>query len=177
MSNEIDAMSPEMPPEIPRAMPPEMTTQEAMSLTGFEQINGILEGRFAPPSIGTLMKYKMHAVAEGRVVFRSTPDDTVLNPMGSVHGGWYGTLLDSAMACAVATRVPKGFFSTTLEYKVNIIRPIAVGTSVDAIGETDHIGRSTGVATGKIVGVEDGRLYATASTTCIVIKLEPTNPE
>ena len=161
MSNEIDAM------------PPAMTTQEALSLTGFEQINGILTGRFAPPSIGTLMKYKMYAVAEGRVVFRSTPDGTVLNPMGSVHGGWYGTILDSAMACAVTTRVPKGCIATTLEYKLNIIRPIPVGMMVEAIGETDHVGRSTGVAQGKIVGVENGRLYATASTTCMVIKLEP----
>lgn len=161
MSNEIDAM------------PPAMTTQEALSLTGFEQINGILTGRFAPPSIGTLMKYKMHAVTEGRVVFRSTPDSTVLNPMGSVHGGWYGTVLDSAMACAVTTRVPKGCIATTLEYKLNIIRPIPVGMMVEAIGETDHVGRSTGVAQGKIVGVENGRLYATASTTCMVIKLEP----
>jgi len=157
--------------------PPALTTQEAYSLTGYEQINGILTGRFAPPPIGVGMKYKMHAVSEGRVVFRGTPDASVLNPMGSVHGGWYGTLLDSAMACAVATRVPKGFFSTTLEYKVNIIRPIAVGTSVEAIGETDHIGRSTGVATGKIIGVEDGRLYATGSTTCIVIKLEQPKAE
>ena len=161
MSKDVDAAA------------PFMTAQEALTLTGYEQIKGILTGRFAPPPIGVLMKYKMHAVYEGRVVFRGTPDASALNPMGSVHGGWYGTLLDSAMACAVSTRVPKGFFATTLEYKVNIIRPIAVGTSVEAIGETDHIGRTTGVATGKIIGVEDGRLYATGSTTCIVIKLEP----
>ena len=115
----------------------------------------------------------MHAVTEGRVVFRSTPDGTVLNPMGSVHGGWYGTVLDSAMACAVTTRVPKGCIATTLEYKLNILRPIPVGMTVEAIGETDHVGRSIGVAQGKIIGLENGRLYATASTTCMVIKLEP----
>ncbi len=161
MSKDVDAAA------------PFMTAQEALTLTGYEQIKGILTGRFAPPPIGVLMKYKMHAVYEGRVVFRGTPDASALNPMGSVHGGWYGTLLDSAMACAVSTRVPKGFLLTTLEYKVNIIRPIAVGTSVEAIGKTDHIGRTIGVATGKIIGVEDGRLYATGSTTCIVIKLEP----
>ena len=112
-------------------------------------------------------------VGDGSAVFEGTPGEAHLNPMGSVHGGWYGTVLDSAMACAVTTRVPKGCIATTLEYKLNIIRPIPVGMMVEAIGETDHVGRSTGVAQGKIVGVENGRLYATASTTCMVIKLEP----
>ena len=88
-----------------------------------------------------------------------------MNPSGSVHGGWYGTLLDSAMACAIMTRVPQGSVYTTLEYKVNIIRPIPLGLMVDCIGTVEHAGRSTGVATGKVVGVEDGKLSATGSTT------------
>jgi len=88
-----------------------------------------------------------------------------------VHGGWYGTLLDSAMACAVMTRVPRGSVYTTLEYKINILRAIPLGTQIDCIGTTDHVGRSTGVAQGKIIGVEDGKLYATGSTTCILMKL------
>ena len=91
--------------------------------------------------------------------------------MGTVHGGWYGTLLDSAMACAVSTGVAAGFTSSTLEFKINIIRPIPLNMEVDVVGETNHTGRLTGVASGRIVGVDDQKLYATGSTTCIVMKV------
>ncbi|WP_158971053.1 PaaI family thioesterase [Chachezhania sediminis] len=143
--------------------------EDILSRTGMEFIQDILSGELAPPPIAHLMNYAMHEVEPGRVVFRGTPKLEVCNPIGSVHGGWYGTLLDSAMACAVQTMLPKGSGYTTLEYKVNIIRSIPLGLVVDCIGWTDHVGRSTGVAHGEIRGVEDGRLYATGSTTCIVM--------
>ena len=73
------------------------------------------------------------------------------------------------MACAVMTKVPKGSVYTTLEYKVNITRPIPLGTGIEALGRVQHAGRSTGVAMGEIRGVADGRLYATGSTTCIIM--------
>ena len=75
------------------------------------------------------------------------------------------------MACAVSTKVDIGFFSSTLEFKINIIRPIPLDMEVDFIGETDHVGRSTGVATGRIVGVDNQKIYATGSATCIVMKV------
>jgi uncharacterized protein (TIGR00369 family) len=75
------------------------------------------------------------------------------------------------MACAVMTKLPKGSVYTTLEYKVNLIRAVPLGTLVDCIGETDHVGRSTGVASGRLVGVETGTLYATGSTTCLVMPM------
>lgn len=146
-----------------------MPLEQALSISGYEFMRGILEGRYPAPPIARLMNYALHSVEDGLVTFRGTPEFDMCNPMGSVHGGWYGTLLDSAMACAVMTKVPKGSYYTTLEYKVNIIRSIPTGTEIEAIGETDHAGRSTGVAHGKIVGVKDGRLYATASTTCIIM--------
>ena len=139
-------------------------------MSGLDFMTGILEERLPGPPIGQTMGYRLHEVSEGRVVFRGTPEFEVTNPMGTVHGGWYGTLLDSAMACAVMTAVPKGSFYTTLEYKINIIRPIPLGTEVDCFGEVDHAGRSTGVAKGEIRGVADGKLYATGSTTCIIMK-------
>ena len=71
----------------------------------------------------------------------------------------------------VSTKVPVGFTSSTLEFKINIIRSIPLGMEVDAIGETDHAGRSTGVANGRIVGINDQKLYATGSTTCIVMEI------
>ena len=144
---------------------------EALKLSGLEYMQSILDGTNPGPPIGATMGYTLHSVSEGHCVFRGTPEFSVTNPMGTVHGGWYGTLLDSAMACAVMTRVARGSVYTTLEYKINILRSIPLGMTVDCIGTTDHVGRSTGVAHGEIRGVEDGKLYATGSTTCIVMKI------
>lgn len=146
---------------------------QVSAMTGLEFMTGILEGRLPAPPISRGMGYALDAVEDGRVVFRGTPEFDVTNPMGTVHGGWYGTLLDSAMACAVMTRVPRGSVYTTLEYKVNILRTIPLGTEILCEGVTDHVGRSTGVAHGEIRGTADGKLYATGSTTCIVMKWTP----
>ncbi len=148
-----------------------LSPSEALSLSGLEFMQSILDGTNPGPPIGATMGYALHAIKEGHATFRGAPGFAMTNPMGTVHGGWYGTLLDSAMACAVMTLVPRGSIYTTLEYKVNILRAIPLDTMIDAIGTTDHVGRSTGVARGEIRGVEDGRLYATGSTTCIVMKI------
>ncbi|WP_299691182.1 PaaI family thioesterase [uncultured Tateyamaria sp.] len=152
------------------------TPQELLSMSGLEFMQGILDGTVPGPPIGNTLGYTLHSVSAGTVTFRGTPEFNVTNPMSTVHGGWYGTLLDSAMACAVMTRVPRGSVYTTLEYKINIIRPIPLGMTIDCIGTTDHAGRSTGVATGEIRGVEDGKLYATGSTTCIIMKMTDPSP-
>lgn len=140
------------------------------SMSGLDFMRGILEGRLPGPPIGRTLGYRLHAVEEGRVTFRGTPEFEMTNPMGTVHGGWYGTLLDSAMACAVMTCVPQGSVYTTLEYKINILRPIPLGKEIDCTAGVDHAGRSTGISHGEIRGVEDGKLYATGSTTCIIMK-------
>ena len=144
--------------------------QTVLAMSGLDFMRGILEGRLPAPPIAGRLEYRLDAVEDGRVVFRGTPRFAVCNPMGTVHGGWYGTLLDSCMACAVMTKVPQGSVYTTLEYKVNITRPIPLGTEVLAEGLIQHAGRSTGVANGEIRGAEDGTLYATGSTTCIIMK-------
>lgn len=156
---------------MPIAEKPEDLTalKAARTVTGLELMQAMAAGRAAGPPIAQTMGYTLGSVEEGRVVFTGAPSFDVTNPMGTVHGGWYGTLLDSAMACAVMTKLPAGKVYTTLEYKVNIIRAIPLGMQIDCIGETDHVGRSTGVAHGEIRGVEDGKLYAAGSTTCIVM--------
>lgn len=140
-----------------------------LSMSGLEFMQKVLVGDLPMAPIGKALNYRLHSVKSDEVVFRGTPTFDTLNPSGTVHGGWYGTLLDSSMACAVMTRVPKGSFYTTMEFKVNIIRPIPLDVTVDSIGTVEHAGRSTGVASGKIIGVEDGKLYATGSTTCIIM--------
>ncbi len=148
-----------------------LSFDELTSMSGLEFMQGMLKGRLPGPPIAQTMEYALHSVADGRVAFRGTPAFKATNPMGSLHGGWYGTLLDSAMACAVMTKVPQGSVYTTLEYKINITRAIPLGREIECIGLVDHAGRSTGVASGEIRGVEDGKLYATGSTTCIIMKM------
>lgn len=148
------------------------TPEQILSMSGLEFMQGVLDGTVPHPPIGPTLNYHLNSVEDGRVTFRGTPQFEHTNPMGTVHGGWYGTLMDSCLACAVMTKVPKGSIYTTLEYKVNILRPIPLGTEVEAIGWTDHVGRSTGVAKGELRGVEDGKLYATGSTTCIVMEMK-----
>ena len=148
-----------------------LSQSEVLSMSGLEFMTGVFEGRLPGPPIGQTLDYTLDTVEDGRVVFRGAPEFKVTNPLGTVHGGWYGTLLDSAMACAVMTRVPKGSVYTTLEYKISIIRSIPLGMEIMCEGLVDHTGRSTGIAHGEIRGVEDGKLYATGTTTCIIMKL------
>jgi uncharacterized protein (TIGR00369 family) len=138
-------------------------------MSGLEFIEAIRDGRLPGAPIAGLLNFRIHRVEMGEVSFRGTPSFSHFNPMGAVHGGWYGTLLDSAMGCAVATTLPKGRWYTTLEYKVNITRALAAGVEVECTARVSHAGRSTGVAEGWVRGVADGKLYATGSTTCIVI--------
>jgi uncharacterized protein (TIGR00369 family) len=145
------------------------TRDRLLSMSGMEFMQGMLAGEVIHSGISRLMGYRLDSVAPGRVTFRGAPGIAHANPVGAVHGGWYGTLLDSAMGCAVMTAVPRGRWYTTLEYKVGLIRAIPMDTEVICIGLLDHAGRRTGVAHGEIRGVADDRLYATGSTTCIIL--------
>ncbi|MGX9349751.1 PaaI family thioesterase [Shimia sp. W99] len=140
-----------------------------LSRSGLDFMQDIIEGRLPGPPIGQTLGFRPIHAEEGKVIFEGTPEFRVMNPIGTVHGGWYGTILDSCMACAVQTMLKAGQIYTTLEYKINIIRPIPIGTRVQAIGTVHHAGRSTGIADGEIKGVDDGKLYATGSTTCIIM--------
>jgi len=143
-------------------------SEEITHLTGLETMQAIADGRLPPAPIATAMNFWMVSVGDGEAVFEGAPGLAFRNPMGAIHGGWYGAIMDSALGVAVHTKMGAGQAYTTLEYKVNITRAIPVGTLVRAFAATSHVGRSTAVADGRLVGVEDGRLYATASTTCMV---------
>lgn len=145
------------------------TLAQTLSMSGLEFMQKVLKGEISGPPISDGLNYKGHTIEAGRMVFRGTPLFSHSNPMGSVHGGWYGTVLDSCMACAVMSMLPKGTVYTTLEYKINITRAIPVDMEVEAIGTIQHIGRTTGVANGEIRGLEDSKLYATGSTTCLIM--------
>lgn len=138
-------------------------------MSGLEFMQGILAGEIPSAPISKTLNYRLVHVSDGKVIWRGTPEFSASNPFGAPHGGWYATILDSAVACAVMTKVPKGSVYTTLELKLNITRAAPLGTDLEATGTVQHAGRSTGVAVGEVRGVEDGKLYATASTTCIIM--------
>jgi len=141
---------------------------EFAALSGMEIMNGVLTGRLPAPPICRTLGFRLTEVGEGRAVFEGEPGFEHYNVLGGVHGGWFGTLLDSCMGCAVHTRLPRGKGYTTLEYKVNIIRPAGPETGMlRAAGEATHVGRRTGVAEGRLVDAA-GRLYAQGSTTCLI---------
>ncbi|WP_298429728.1 PaaI family thioesterase [uncultured Jannaschia sp.] len=150
--------------------PEDLASRETvLSMSGLEFMRAIRDGILPQPPIGRTLNYRVTEVEPGRVVFTGAPTFDHTNPLGTVHGGWYGTLLDSCMACAVQTTVPRGRIYTTLEYKVNVTRNLPLGTEIVAEGIVSHAGRSTGVAEGTIRGIADGKLYATGSTTCIIM--------
>lgn len=140
-----------------------------LSMSGLDFMQAMLRGEVAGPPIARTLNFALVDVAPGRAVFRGAPLFGATNPMGAVHGGWYGAVLDSALGCAGMTTVPKGYWYTTLEYKVNITRPLPVGTEVECVATVQHAGRATAVAEAVMTGVADGKLYATGSTTCIIL--------
>ncbi|MEJ8561573.1 PaaI family thioesterase [Yoonia sp. GPGPB17] len=152
----------------PDQMPDLETT---LSMSGLEFMQAMRDGTISRPPISALMNYSVEKVEAGEVVFRGTPEFQHTNPAGGVHGGWYGTLLDSCMSCAVMTVTPKGSVYTTLEYKVNMVGAIPLGCEIRAIGTINHAGRTTGVAQGEIRDVVTNKLYATGSATCLIMKL------
>ena len=155
---------------MPRAArtPDELPTPaEAAGMPGLEFMTAILEGRLAGPPIGPALGFDLAEVEAGRVAFRGAARFEMANPLGGVHGGWYGVLLDSAMTCAVSTRLPAGRLATTLEYKVNVVRALGFDHPVTATRWCEAAGRQVAVARGEIRDAE-GRLYATGSTTCLI---------
>lgn len=152
--------------------PQELTPPaKILSMSGLEFMQSVLEGKMAGAPIAATLNFRLLEVEDGRIVFSGVPEFGALNPSGAVHGGWYGALLDSALGCAAMTKVPQGSVYTTLEYKVNITRAIPLGTEVICEALVDHAGRSTAVAHATIKGADDGKVYATGSTTCIIMKM------
>jgi uncharacterized protein (TIGR00369 family) len=154
----------------PARTPEDLVPREVvLSMSGLDYMLGVLEGRFPQPAISGLLGYRLHRVAPGAAAFRGAAAFAHTNPMGAVHGGWYGTLLDSALGCAVMTAVPQGRWYTTLEYKVNLTRALPLGREIEAEARVSHAGRTTAVAEATIRAVDDGTLYATGSTTCLIL--------
>ena len=145
--------------------------EQVAGLTGLQFLQAMLAGEVPFASIAQTLDFALIEVELGRAVFQGVPGPGHLNPMGTVHGGWYATLLDSAMGCAVHTLMPPGRAYTTAEMSVKLVRAIKpTVVRVRAEGQVLHCGRQLATAQAKLVG-PDGTLYAHASTTCLVFDL------
>lgn len=148
---------------------PEKDKSKLFSMTGLEQLRALADGRTPPPPINSHIGLELVSVADGDVVMSALPDESHYNPIGSVHGGFFATVLDSVAGCAVHSTLPAGVGYTSLELKVSFLRPITSQTGmVTAHGWVTRRGRNASFAEADIRDSE-GRVLATASTTCLMI--------
>jgi uncharacterized protein (TIGR00369 family) len=149
---------------------PLISAEAAASLSGIEFLQGMIDGEIPQPPIMSTLGGRLASVAEGQAVFTLTPSESHYNPIGSVHGGVYCTLLDSAAACAVHTLLPAGVGYTSLDLSVRFIGRISVDTGpVKCTGTVTHMGRRTALAEAVLTS-QNGKLLATASSSCLILK-------
>jgi uncharacterized protein (TIGR00369 family) len=140
----------------------------ALEMSGLDYLRAVADGTIARPPVAALLGMGIERIDPGTVTFGLDVGEHLYNPIGSVHGGIFATLLDSAMGCAVHSMLPAGRAYTTLELKVNLVKALAVDTpKVMAEGEVISGGRRVATASGRLFG-PDGTLFAHATTTCLV---------
>lgn len=145
--------------------------ERGRSMSGIDYLRALRDGELPPPPIAALMGFAPVEIEEGRVVFAAEPAEYHYNPIGVVHGGLAATLLDSAMGCAVQSLLPAGAAYTTLEVKVNYVRPMTRDTGrVLAEATVLHRGGRVATAEGRVHSEEPGKLLAHATTTCLVLQ-------
>jgi uncharacterized protein (TIGR00369 family) len=154
-----------------RAGPGVATSGQWAGKTGLEQMQAMLDGQLPFAPIAKTLDFSLIRVDPGVALFQGRPGPAHFNPMGSVHGGWFATILDSALGCAVHTMMPAGRGYTTAELSVNFVRGLSpkVGR-VRAEGKVIHCGKQLATADARLFG-PDGTLFAHATTTCLVFEL------
>ena len=148
---------------------PLITAAGALQRSGLETMEAIRDGVLPPPPIAMLMQFDIRSLEEGRVEFGCTLDESVYNPIGVVHGGLVCTLLDTVVGCAVHTTLPAGVAYTSIELKVNYLRPVtATSGELTAHGWVTKPGRRVAFADGDVRD-RNGTVLATATGSCLVM--------
>lgn len=139
------------------------------SISGLEFLTNIMEGGLPEPPIQRALDFRLVQVERGYTAFAGSPKFDYYNPIGSVHGGYTASLLDSCMACAVHSMLEAGYSYTTLEIKINYVRAITLDTGeVRAEGRVINSGKRIATAEGRLVD-SAGKLYAHGTTTCLIL--------
>lgn len=133
-------------------------------------LEAMMSGELPYPPMNETMNMTLLEVGDGQAVFQGIPLPKHYNPMGSVHGGWFATLLDSALGCAVQTTLPAGRSYTTVGLNINLVRPASQSTGpLRAIATAIHRGGQMLTAEARVAD-QQGKVYAHATTTCFVFK-------
>jgi uncharacterized protein (TIGR00369 family) len=139
--------------------------------TGLQVMQAMLNGEIPYAAIAKTLDFTLVSVSPGVAVFQGTPLPQHLNPLGTIHGGWVATMLDSALGCSVHTMMPAGRAYTTAELSVNYVKGLTPKVQrVRAEGKVIHCGKQLATAEARLVGA-DGTLYAHATTTCLVFEI------
>jgi uncharacterized protein (TIGR00369 family) len=149
---------------------PMITAAGAIGLSGYEFMSAIRDGKLPQPPIASLVRFRVTEIEVGRVVFECTPDESVYNPIGTVHGGVVCTLADSAAACAVHTTLEAGLAYTSIDLNVSYIRPVTRDSgTLRAIGTVTKPGRRVAFSSVEVFDGH-GKLVATATSSCLVMR-------
>jgi uncharacterized protein (TIGR00369 family) len=147
-----------------------VSAERRSEMSGLEFVQGLASGTLPLNTIARTLGYDITEAVSGRVVVTAQPNDNHLNPAGTVHGGLSATLLDSCMGLAIQSMLEKGVGSTTLEFKISLLRPITAETGIiRAEGTVLTRGRRVGTAEGRITD-DKGRLLAHGTTTCLIFQ-------
>lgn len=149
---------------------PEGKAETRDVLSGLEYMRHLMAGELPPSGMAQLMNFRLVEVSEGHAVFTVKPDERHYNGLGIAHGGLAATLLDSALGCAINTMMPPGRIFTTLEMKLNYVRPMRRETGeVRCEASVVHVGGRVATAEGRIVDA-GGKLYAHGTATCMLFR-------
>ncbi|MFF9497872.1 PaaI family thioesterase [Streptomyces flaveolus] len=147
---------------------PAIPAQAAAGMAGLDFLREVQAGRLAAAPVGRTLDFALDEVEHGRAVFSLVPGEEHYNPIGSMHGGVFATLLDSAAGCAVQSTLPQGMAYTSLDLTVKFLRPVTVDTGrVRAVGTVINGGRRTALAQAQLVDTAD-RLLAHATSSCLL---------
>jgi uncharacterized protein (TIGR00369 family) len=145
--------------------------EQLRAQSGLDLLQGMIDGRLPRAPICDVLNFQLIEVGPGRALFQGTPKAEYYNPLGSVHGGWSATTLDSCMGCAVHSTLAAGQGYTTVEFKLNLVRPIMPATGpLRAEGEVINGGRTIATSEGRLFG-PGGKLYAHGTETCLIFPL------
>jgi len=145
-----------------------VSSEQREAMSGLEFVQGLASGALPLNTIARTLGYDVVEAESGRVVLTITPTDAHLNPWGTVHGGLAATLLDSCMGLSIQSMLEKGVGSTTLEFKISLVRAITLETGpIRAEGNVLNCGRRVGTAEGRVTDAK-GRLLAHGTTTCLI---------
>jgi uncharacterized protein (TIGR00369 family) len=148
-----------------------LSSKHTSNMTGMEVMQAVRSGDLPCGPMAVTMNYLLMEIESGRAVLQGNPTESVLNVQGSVHGGWFASILDGAVGNAIHSMLPAGKGYTTLDLSVKMTRAISPNVGrVRAVGTVIQVGRKIATAEGKILG-PDGKLHAFATTTCMILDI------